>query len=285
MARLSALLRGVGLSPEDCTLLLHSPSGRVFRDQLPGLAITRPDLFEAYQSYHSQIASGTLRNRRYTLSFIATNPVDLVFIGLYAVRSASRSLEWQVQHPALRELDEIYGVFPDPFEGREFFELQAQDLLAELRGRLIIRPHRTRTYVRLLENADPEIAEIASESVLDAPPPPWREWVLTGPEVRTLTPARSAKLAEWRGIYLIVDVSDGARYVGSAYGEQNLLGRWRTHVAADKGVTVELEARAPRNFRFSVLERVSPDMPPEDVIALEQTWMVRLDTRRFGLNR
>ena len=57
------------------------------------------------------------------------------------------------------------------------------------------------------------------------------------------------------------------------------------HDAAATGVTVRLADRNPVNFRFSILERVSPDAPAEEVIALEQTWMERLGTVEFGLNR
>ena len=44
-----------------------------------------------------------------------------------------------------------------------------------------------------------------------------------------------ATLAEWRGIYYIFDVSDGRGYVGSAYGTDNLLGRWRNYAASGHG--------------------------------------------------
>ncbi len=81
-----------------------------------------------------------------------------------------------------------------------------------------------------------------------------------------------------------LDRTDGARYVGSAYGETNLLGRWLTHVDGDGGVTVQLARRNPADFRFSILERVSPDMEARDVIAIEHGWMTRLHTRTHGLN-
>lgn len=81
------------------------------------------------------------------------------------------------------------------------------------------------------------------------------------------------------------DRSDGARYVGSAYGETNLLGRWQAHVAGDAGVTVELARRDPAGFDFSILERVSPDMEIGDITIREQGWMTRLHTKVDGLNR
>ena len=46
-----------------------------------------------------------------------------------------------------------------------------------------------------------------------------------------------------------------------------------------------LRQRDPKNFRFTILQRVSPDMDAGDVIRLEGTWKERLHTRSpLGLN-
>ena len=74
-------------------------------------------------------------------------------------------------------------------------------------------------------------------------------------------------------------------YVGSAYGDENILARWRGYASSGHGGNVELKGRDPSKFQFSVLERVSPDMQPDDVIRLESAWKTRLGTRDFGLNK
>ena len=92
-------------------------------------------------------------------------------------------------------------------------------------------------------------------------------------------------MSQWRGVYLIHDRSDGKAYVGSAYGEENLLGRWRNHAPTGHGGNKLLRRRDPANFRFSILERVSPDAAPADVVRLEASWKERLHTRSpSGLN-
>src|SRR5437763_938679 len=68
-----------------------------------------------------------------------------------------------------------------------------------------------------------------------------------------------AKLSEWRAIYYIFDASDGKGYVGSAYGEVNLLGRWLGYAAAGHGGNRLLRLREPKHVQFSILQRVSPD--------------------------
>ncbi len=73
--------------------------------------------------------------------------------------------------------------------------------------------------------------------------------------------------------------------MGAAYGEENLLGRWRAHIAGDLGVTRELSKRETKNFRFSILELLAPDAATEEVVDRERCWMDRLHTIEYGLNR
>ena len=77
----------------------------------------------------------------------------------------------------------------------------------------------------------------------------------------------------------------GKGYVGSAYGEENLLGRWLNYSLSGHGDNRLLRTREGKNFRFTILQRVSPDLEPRDVIKLESSWKERLHTRKpFGLN-
>jgi len=100
-----------------------------------------------------------------------------------------------------------------------------------------------------------------------------------------LPASRKSTLSELRGIYYIFDVSAGKGYVGSACGEENLLGRWMNYSSSGHGENRLLRAREPQNFRFTILERVSPDLDARQVIQLENSWKERLHTRKpFGLN-
>lgn len=75
------------------------------------------------------------------------------------------------------------------------------------------------------------------------------------------------------------------QYVGSAYGNENIMQRWKEYARTGHGGNKGLKARNPENFRFSILQRTSPDLPDTDVIALEGTWKDRLRSRvPFGLN-
>lgn len=83
---------------------------------------------------------------------------------------------------------------------------------------------------------------------------------LTWDELKILPTKWKTALREWRGIYFIFDASDGKGYVGSAYGSDNILGRWRDYAASRHGGNKQLRRRDPGSFRFSILQRVSPDM-------------------------
>lgn len=68
------------------------------------------------------------------------------------------------------------------------------------------------------------------------------------------------------------------------YGRDNIRGRWLNYAASGHGGNTQLRKRKPVNLRFSILQRVSPDMEDRDVIALETSWKERLHTREFGMN-
>lgn len=194
-----------------------------------------------------------------------------------------------MDEPEVQWLYRSFGAFDDmaeasPERTHRWFHLVSDDRLVDLQGRLLIAARLTQNYIRLAENLDAPVLAIHETGAFDAPPPDWREMQLSAAVIQELPQGWAARLREWRGIYLITDTVDGARYVGSAYGADNLLGRWQQHVAGARGVTVGLATRASNGFRFSILERLSPDMEPEEVVRREHTWIRRLDTVAHGLN-
>jgi hypothetical protein len=115
--------------------------------------------------------------------------------------------------------------------------------------------------------------------------PEWEEIDLSWEELSILPTRWRGKLAEWRAIYYIFDTSDAKGYVGAAYGDENLLGRWVNYAATGHGGNRLLRQRDPKHLRFTILQRVSPDMEATDVIRLEASWKERLHTRSpWGLN-
>jgi hypothetical protein len=129
------------------------------------------------------------------------------------------------------------------------------------------------------------VLAVLEESALDTAMKEWNEMEFTWDQLRILPARLRSRLNEWRGIYFIFDTLDRKGYVGSAYGESNLLGRWLSYASRGDGGNKLLRQRDPRNFRFTILERVSPDMNATDVIQLENSWKRRLHTKApLGFN-
>ena len=126
---------------------------------------------------------------------------------------------------------------------------------------------------------------ILEDSALASTMPEWNDIALTWADLGVLPKTWRSALSHWRGIYYIFDISDAKGYVGSAYGKDNLLGRWLNYAGRGHGGNALLRHRDPKNFRFTILQRVSPDMEATDVIGLEGSWKQRLHTRQpHGLN-
>ncbi len=246
------VLEKSGADPSEVALVFHTPSEPAFRRALPWLVQERRALFEYFQSYHSMSVQPTLKKRPLMAAFVVVESGRQAFVGLYErVGWREIPIDELDADPVAESLHSDFGAPKVADHCRKvgvtawtFFDFRLTDKLASLQARLMVEKPPGRRYVRLADKLVPEIVELTARPALVASPPDWRRFILGAPEIATLPGSWSARLAEWRGVYLIVDTADGARYVGSAYGEDNLLGRWRSHVRSDLGVTAELSQRA-----------------------------------------
>ena len=96
-------------------------------------------------------------------------------------------------------------------------------------------------------------------------------------------------LQNQKGVYLITDISNGKMYVGSAYGENMLLGRWRSYIKTRNGGNVELKklssAYIKANFKYSILDIFKSTIDDKVILERESWWKVALQTREFGYNQ
>ena len=287
------LLASAGIDPRATAVMLHSPAGRADRHALAAMAEEAPELFDVWQDNHLPRAEATLKARSLAASFVLDEAGEGRLAGLWAVaghawRSAAeldadprrRALAARIPGPTFSERVAAGGP-----PGCLVFDLRPLDALAALRGRLVVGRPPGRAYMRRAETTVLPVIEVARQAAFVPPAPDWPDFIVTGADLRVLPARWAARLREWRGIYLITDQSDGARYVGSAAGAENLLGRWQAHAAGDAGVTVELKGRDPAGFRFAILELLSPAAPGDVVACAETAWKRRLDTRTWGLNR
>lgn len=269
-------------------IMRHRPHEQALRRVLPWLAAEKPVLFNAYQQTQNERVEKALVQAKYLVSFIGHEPGEALFVGLYKVgKSRSLSFEqfWRIR--SFRELGKLgmRGFVKGTRRSCLWFDLRTTELVSEWSGRLIIGwPPPERAWCRWADRNEFPIQAILQESLLVREMPPAEELTLSWKELSNLPSSWKLALAQWRGIYLILDTSDGRTYVGSAYGRDNILSRWANYAARGHGGNKQLRRRNPENFLFSILERVSPDMIPEDIIGKESNWKKRLHTREFGLN-
>lgn len=290
------LLRLGGLDPRNVAVALHKMSTRTARRNLCLMVEEDPEAFNAYQSTHPAIQEATLKARTMMASFVMADIGEFTLVGIYSNRGSQPFPFGDAATRALfvRMMDNVDGLNEwgqssqserlADLKDRLLFDLSRTGDLADLAGRLIVRDPGARNYMRVAERTSLPVVEIKREARIVPPIPDWDELVLGAEELRNLPREWRVQLAAWRGVYLIVDRTDGARYVGAAYGAENLLGRWSQHVAGEKGITRELSRRHAAAFQFSILELVSPAADADCVIHIERKWMNRLGTIEHGLN-
>ena len=294
---LNDLLVAKNIDPQHVLVLRHTPPEPELNKVLPWLAADKPDVFNAYQQQQTeQVERQMVRaadfDDGFVAAFIGHEPGKALFVGLYSVEgSKSITREEYCQIAANVELKSfgMKGFAED--ESRSsilWFDLVLTDFYANWKGKLIVEwPPPAIAWYRWAHRPKNKIPVFAilEESRLDAEMGEWDKLDLTWVQLGAFSTMLKSKLAEWRVIYYIFDTSDRKGYVGSAYGESNLLGRWQDYFASGHGGNALLLRRDPENFRFTILQRVSPDMEERDVILLESSWKLRLHTRHpYGLN-
>ncbi|MBN1974366.1 MAG: hypothetical protein JW787_12055 [Sedimentisphaerales bacterium] len=285
--QLKNILDNENITLKDVLILRHVPQEVEVKKVLPWLATDKPELFNAYQQTQKPRTEKAMQKAKFVASFIGHKPGKALFVGLYEVkgyRSISYSQYWE--RTSLLELKK-YGLqgMTDKKGKCLLFDLILLKFCQEWKGKLIIKwPGIERNWFLWADRHDFEILAISEDSILIPDMPEWNQLLLTWNQLNELPTKWCEKLSQWRGVYYILDVSDGKGYVGSAYGKDNLHGRWHNYADSGHGGNNQLKERNPENFRFSILQRVSPDMESSDVQFIEKTWKDRLHTRELGLN-
>ena len=290
---LNDLLKGKGFDPQHVLVLRHRPNEPELNKILPWLAAEKPDVFNAYQQTQGERVERAMQAMKgvgYAASFLGREPGKALFVGLYSIgesKPLSREEFWKV--PEYIEL-KAFGMrgFADerPAASVLWFNLVLVDFYAQWKGKLIVGwPPPERSWWRRAHRNEFPVVAVLEDSALDSAMPEWDDIKVSWKELGILPTRWKSALSQWRGIYFIFDSSDGKGYVGSAYGESNLLGRWLNYAASGHGGNHLLRQRDPRTFEFTILQRVSPDMDATDVIELEGSWKRRLHTyATYGLN-
>lgn len=184
---------------------------------------------------------------------------------------------------------------------RDFgYEVKLTDKFRPFIGRLKIRwPRSGRAKSRILENYinEYEVSEILKEEYTGE--------VFCGYErinhdfhilesiFLSAKPDWKAALENVKGVYLIMDKSNGKKYVGSAYGDAGIWSRWSCYMGNGHGHNDELTKLIKKQgmeyarqfFRFSLLEYRPMKTDDSEIISRESYWKEALLSRgEFGYN-
>jgi len=283
------LLVKQGFPLDKVMIMRHRPREPELRRELPWLAADQPELFNAYQQAQSPQAEKALAKADFVASFIAMEGDQAVFVGLYRRRGwrpVTPEQFWAI--PEISQLKKHYHM-RGPAENRKsllWFDLELLDFYGKWKGRLVVQWPPGRLWWRWAKskNSHFPVHAIHEEDWLGGRIDPWDRLSLTWDSLQVLPMKWKAALREWRGIYYIFDVKQRKGYVGSAGGQDNILGRWLGYAASGHCGNKKLKQLNPRNFVFTILQRTSPDLEQKELLRLEESWKVRLHTREYGLN-
>ncbi|KAB3525728.1 GIY-YIG nuclease family protein [Alkaliphilus serpentinus] len=274
---LSDILKRNGLDIKRVKLIRHSLNHDLFaKCYLDGFT-------EEYQKIQKP---NFFKNCDYILTFISEPGTSAKFHGCYEVG---------VSTPAEKHLMKKGFPSPEMFDGKyHYFDLKESSTLSDLKNRLIIdwgkstmswHQWATNDKEVLVIQENPKLSFCGFENVFlsyyDL-----KEIV----EDRVLYENWHTALESIYAIYIIVDVSNGKQYVGSAYGEGGLLKRWKCYINTKHGGNVRMiklineDPERYKFFQFSILQILPKTVREDDVIKIENLYKKKLQSREFGMN-
>jgi hypothetical protein len=212
--------------------------------------------------------------RDYILSLIYYDSDEWIFGGIYERKGVER----------------VGGHFE--------YDTELLDFWKDLIGRLIVCFHRPgrQSYLYLEKWVDKlEVVEILRKPYTVDPFPGYEKVLIDFNLLKTIIdekePSWETALSSVKGVYIIIDKSNGKIYVGSAYGKYSFWSRWSLYANSGHGGNKELKriisekgSEYASNFQFSILEVRSNITDDEEIITREAHWKNILKSREFGYN-
>ena len=195
----------------------------------------------------------------------------------------------------------VYQVFGEDFKNKDkiFVKVRVLDVFRQCGGRVLVDwgGMAAQRWLQWVKN-DKNIIQIDEGIIrMMIPFKTYNDVLLDFKELKNIVDTDNA---EWReklkavnGIYGISDKSNGRLYVGSAYGEEGIWGRWKDY-AETKGhgnndMLVDIIKQNPDyawdNLQWFILETFSLDVTDAYAVERENLYKLKLCTRRFGYNK
>lgn len=242
------------------------------------------ELLEFYQAVQTPTR---FKNIETVISFLGTDSTNAVFQGCYQVGG----------NVPFKTVERPEGLaIGDNTDDCVFYELTKTDVLAELKGRLVIEWGKGTINWCQNGTTEKEVLEIRP-AVSRIPFESYDKTLLSFDCLREIVFNKEAykewenKLSAVAGVYLITDTKTGRHYVGSASGEQGgIWGRWSEYAHTKHGGNKRLmelitaDADYCRNFQYSILEVLPIKRDKHEVLEYEQLYKQKLLSIQYGLN-
>ena len=274
MITIQELLYNRGLAKNSKTKLVRHKDNN---HDLYNLYLTNKESFLLYQSQQAKdIFSGV----DYIVSFIGEDGTLARFIGVYKIIGSQKLLKEE------KSVDGNYHNFKYEIEEIQGFE--------DLKERVIINWGKGAIQWAQGININKEVVEI-QPGLHYTRFKDYFDFVINFKQleeiVRNQYPDWKRMLSATKGIYLISDTLTGKLYVGSAYGDLGIWGRWSNYVStgghANNVKLIELvnsDSNYAQNFRFSILMLLPKTITSDQAIEKEKLFKQKLGTNSFGLN-
>lgn len=246
----SDILKKVGLDPSTVKLIRHPMTSYSFNQ------CYKCDMVREYTAHQrTNFSKGYL----YWAVFIGESGTYARLYSLYKVNGATADTP-----------DTIPDGYPisEQFDGQNmYYDLQYMELLQEYESKLIIDWGNSARMWHQKGTTEKPIISI--ESSARKPFIGYEKVLLTYNELKEIVENTTdyelwqTALSAINAVYLIVDMETGSQYVGSAYGKDGLLGRWRFYVDSLHGnnkLMKDLICNHPdryKHFQFSILQILS----------------------------
>lgn len=273
MITIQELLFNRGLDRQAKTKLVRHKDSRI---DLYNVYRTNRELFLKYQQQQSkEVFTGV----DYIISFIGEEGLLSRFVGVYKVLRCRQLLKIQIS-----VIDTPYQIEYD------FEEMSSFD---DLKERVIVKWSNAISWHQWIKN-EMEVIEIHPglhyKHFTD-----YSDFILNFSELKEIV---ANGYSDWKrmlsgakGIYLISDTKTGKLYVGSAYGEDGIWGRWNSYVSTNgHGGNKQLKELVGKkkdyadNFQFSILMILPKTITADQAIEKERLFKSKLGTNSFGLN-
>ena len=278
MITIHKILEMYGVEPSKVKLVRHGnkeiPIRETFLNNLSRL--------EAYQSFQKPNKFGKANAIAVFAPYYKTTAI---FLGLWDIHGYTENSKFTKETlSVLRKHDLPESWYNDS----SMYDLKRNNILDDLSERLVIEWGAAT--VAWVQSKDKEVVEIKGKKSIGD----FQSFSLVDLDFRDLinliqfpdTNLTWVKaLSSVNGVYLIKDKISGKLYVGSAYGDQGIYGRWSAYAKNGHGGNQELIGLDPANFQFSILEILPATTTADGVIDCENRWKEKLGTRQFGLNK